>query len=606
MTETNLLQGNRLETAWRLLAGLLACFIGMGNLLRPSPVHADYIVLSYNLGEDSKAGHFIGVVEGDISLDPKTRGLNLKHAWGSCTLRPGDPRISFIPINATVAKSVPVYIEERTKEWARTPFRTLVEMILLWNQPWGPDAKIDMRAKIEELLAELEKTKAVPPEEMPRFQRLLQVRAYLDPGKSLPTPTAIQQTRDLLTQLKKQADQQLGGTGVVNPAATGLNPGFPYAYSTSAHYIMFHSKADRTWLDRWLARLERHQAGWLYWLALQNVEFQFPKERLVCFLVDNEQEFRTIRDLYSYGKQSVEGFCTPENMLVIHPARLDAGFRSFRAVFNTTSSEVNAAGAALGINLGIDSFYKGRLKGKEAQILQHPAASSWTAIGLLHEAAQEEGAVHIVTHQGSIQLAGATGLISPRILLPQAVRTGFASVFETPRSMGEANVPVFWNSMTKPHWLYAEIFNELQNPQNRDTGVQLGGLKIPAQPEPDFVRALSDENFRKAQQITDDREREAATIRAHVDAWAATHYLMNHNFPGLLRFYGELDKLPREREVTPALVEEALGRALGVYDKELRRSSPDRLAVLNREWLDKMRFAFITELRSYRQRSGSN
>src|SRR5262249_26818052 len=98
-------------------------------------------------------------------------------------------------------------------------------------------------------------------------------------------------------------------------------------------------------------------------------------------------------------------------------------------------------------------------------------------LALLEKALEDEAELAAVSHEGTRQLAVASGLFSRNVILPEWVSFGFASVFETPKGPfagadGTARV-AFWPGYGAPSWAYlwqfkqwANTNDELSNPHS--------------------------------------------------------------------------------------------------------------------------------------------
>ena len=88
---------------------------------------------------------------------------------------------------------------------------------------------------------------------------------------------------------------------------------------------------------------------------------------------------------------------------------------------------------------------------------------------LAMRAAQEEGELATLTFEGVQQLLGTTGMLPRRVQLPQSIRYGLGTFFETPKSYGEMNYPSLWSGIGGVHWSHLPFFKKLSDSEKNGT-----------------------------------------------------------------------------------------------------------------------------------------
>src|SRR5262249_47457332 len=160
-------------------------------------------------------------------------------------------------------------------------------------------------------------------------------------------------------------------------------------------------------------------------------------------------------------------------------------------------------------------------------------------LALLEKALEDEAELAAVSHEGTRQLAVASGLFSRNVILPEWVSFGFASVFETPKGPlpgpdGPARV-AFWPGYGAPSWAYLWQFKQWANTKD-----ELSKLDSPVDA---LTRTVTDVYFQRANKKVDleidpkltgsDLEKRQKEVkrakeeifRAKAHAWALTYYL---------------------------------------------------------------------------------
>src|SRR5206468_8654001 len=112
---------------------------------------------------------------------------------------------------------------------------------------------------------------------------------------------------------------------------------------------------------------------------------------------------------------------------------------------------------------------------------------------LLLQALESESELEAVSHDGTLQLASATGSIPRAVSAPEWVQFGVGSFFETPKQ-------AWWQGTGAPSQLYLKKFKTWQSKKTLDTPAETALKKV-----------VTDEYFREARKINQDARSEEHT-----------------------------------------------------------------------------------------------
>jgi hypothetical protein len=321
-----------------------------------------------------------------------------------------------------------------------------------------------------------------------------------------------------------------------------------------AHYVLLYNStnSEPPEVDEYLDRLEDNMRGFFYWFALKEKSLPVPGRRLVAVLVDKVDEFTTYRPMFDSIPLVADGFYSKrENLAVFSAVRLDEAFEL-----------VTRATAPLQQN---NWDFAGLLQGQG-----HPGASSPEEVirnqmlALLLKALQEESSLATVSHDGTRQLVFSTGLLARNVAAPEWIQFGEASFFETPKG-------AFWPGIGAPNWKYGVKFKVWKSNKALDKS-------------PDAIRkVISDQYFRDIKAETD----KDAVTKARTMAWSLTYFLMNKKLDQLLRYFQEVNSLPRDMEFDADTLTLTFARAFDLVESSNPTQINDRkMDQLAKEWYD--------------------
>lgn len=479
---------------------------------------------------------------------------NIRHKWGNMALTM--PKIAGLYKIDWVKRGLPIRLDDKRREYKDRPFAYADYMLQHWNFPTD-DMRIDMQKKFEDYIDELDRSKAkLEAKEQAKVQTLLATREAIK---------------------KPLADNRQDVDAILK--LPGLSEG-GYKQLAKDHYVILYPSGKDKLAEAKSRRLERLYAGFYYWFALQGQQLPQPDRKLVCVLADTLDKFWSLHKTFDSVEHVADGFYSPfENVTILAPERVDGGFDQLKAKAGELEKQLSENG------LDLTKLLKGERLSKKITDEVDPGKIAYAQMmALALEGAKDEGDQATITHEGTQQLAAASGLLPRRVRVPTAVRLGLGSFFESPKSAGELASPSLWTGIGEESWVFLPLYKRVAK---ADGGaIKLDDKDTTTKPvkvdKPSILRILTDRGFDKADRADKD-EKETLKYVARAEAWALTHYLAKEKLDNLRKFYDELSKLPRDMDLTPEIVEQCFGAAFGILD-ENGRVNPDMLATLEREW----------------------
>jgi hypothetical protein len=190
---------------------------------------------------------------------------------------------------------------------------------------------------------------------------------------------------------------------------------------------------------------------------------------------------------------------------------------------------------------------------------------------------EAESETATVTHEVPRQLLSAIGLSPRNVIPPEWLQFGMGSFFETAKHSP-------WGGAGGPNWVYLLDYKE------RASRKMAGKLEKPL----DALKAVvTDRYFRESNRGLN----EAALSKARTMAWSLTYFLAHRKLVdkdgyGLIRYYRELARMPRDLEFDEDSLLNLFARAFNCLDD---KGKPDnaKLTKLAEEW---HRFIDLTPL----------
>jgi hypothetical protein len=344
-----------------------------------------------------------------------------------------------------------------------------------------------------------------------------------------------------------------------------------YKTATSDHFVLVHNATGSSTppeVSAFLQRLEEHYRGFFYWFALRGRALALPEQRLVAVLINKPEEFAAQRAVFDNPPLNADGFfARQENLAVYSAVPVDQAYDALsRATRDLWSSGWNREGLLRG------EENKGAPRGAEPneQVKNQ-------LLALLLKALEEESMTASVSHIGTVQLAVATGLLPRNVEVPEWIRFGIGSYAETPKG-------AYWNGVGAPSWKHLvrwKVYDET------------GELEI--QPEEALRKVVTDKYFRE---VKDHSEKNLRVPR--MMAWSLTYFLAEKKTDGLVRYFDELNNLPRDLEFDDAALLACFGRALDLMDTASpTQVNPGKLSKLANEWYQFIHYTNLEASEAY-------
>jgi hypothetical protein len=316
-------------------------------------------------------------------------------------------------------------------------------------------------------------------------------------------------------------------------------------------------------LRKWEERLEDHYRNFFYWFAARGKVLAVPPYRLVAVVIAGATDFDRKHELYSPGPLVAPGFLVHRPNVAVYSAEPTGGpyADAYRKLEKYNKDEWQM------VQVGRDELLTGAIVKQRPEWANNQMfIAKLQTLALLQKAIEKESARAAVTHEGTLQLVAATGLLPRGVVAGEWAHSGLAGFFETP-------FRAFYFGVGLPHWTYLVEFKHLK---------RSGPL---AKSDVVLLKTISDGYFVTAtsiqQQIElnkDEREAlqpqlEDELLTARTSAWALTYYLAKHRLDGLEKYFQELAGLPRDLEFDETVLQGCFGRAFGLMDA----SDPSKL-----------------------------
>jgi hypothetical protein len=344
-----------------------------------------------------------------------------------------------------------------------------------------------------------------------------------------------------------------------------------YKTATSEHFVLLHNATGSSTppeVTAFLQRLEDHYRGFVYWFALRGRALPLPAERLVAVLITKPEEFAAQRVVFDNPPLNADGFFSrQENLAVYSAVPVDP---AYEALSRATRDLWTSGWSREGLLMGQEN--KGAPRGAEPneQVKNQ-------LLALLLKALEEESVVASISHIGTVQLAVATGLLPRNVEVPEWIRFGMGSYAETPKG-------AYWNGVGAPSWKHLvrwKVFEET------------GELEI--QPEEALRKVVTDKYFRE---LKDHSEKNLRVPR--MMAWSLTYFLAEKKTDGLLRYFDELNNLPRDLEFDDAALLACFGRAMDLMDTASpTQVNPGKLSKFANEWYQFIHYTNLEASEAY-------
>jgi hypothetical protein len=354
--------------------------------------------------------------------------------------------------------------------------------------------------------------------------------------------------------------------------------GYRQLNSAQGHYTVLSNvpSTRNEGLLRRLGLMEETYEKFYYWFALHNVETMppVPERRLMAVIVADPKEFAEKQKAWGSLPLIGDGFLPRrDNVMVLSAEHLDDNFallkKNNQEIVKKRSRKDLVSGSIW--PEGTYKTIKGRIVPqdlprfmKDKEIWDDAAAISYMqTLVLVEKILATEAERATISHEATRQLLFATGMLPRNVEVPEWIQYGLASFFETPQGS-------FYPSVGLPSWT-----NLIDFKYHRKT--HLGA------PKDVLLNLISDRYFLKAQES--EKRLDASRYRpehlvnqakddqeiARSTAWALVYYLAKEGkLHALLKYSAELDRLPRDLELSPRVLRACFTRAFGLPDTRLQ------------------------------------
>jgi len=337
------------------------------------------------------------------------------------------------------------------------------------------------------------------------------------------------------------------------------------------HFLLLHRGLSEDEVRSRLDRLEAAFRGYYYWFALREVVLPVSRERPVAVVTPKEDEFKRLRKVLSAGPVVGEGFFAPREAASVFSGNpRDPIYDSLEMVSRVfwergfSRQEILVGKARSGVPTGAS----------ELDIYQ----ARW--YGLLLKAMEYEAEVNSTSHDASRQMLYVSGLLPRNVASPEWILFGMGSLFEVP-----SEAP--WGGPGAPNAYYLPRFKELRPKKLEKTALDTlrrvvtdGYFRQPAAPQSGEPLALLAAGLPGK---GDAASTEAGLKKARATAWSLTYFLAQKKRDGLLRYFKELSKMPRDLELDETTLLGCFARAFGAVDAN-QRVDTAQLGTLANQW----------------------
>jgi Protein of unknown function (DUF1570) len=318
--------------------------------------------------------------------------------------------------------------------------------------------------------------------------------------------------------------------------------------AVSKHYALVHNSEDpaRDGVQRRLDALENNFKTFYLLFALKGKALPAPAEKLPAIFVADSGTFNKVMQTFEVGDLVSDGFyACQDNLTVFAPNRVDPGWGLFnqemRQIYQKYTLDL------LGGKFPDFSRTPGDIQSKAPQVARAQIYA------LVEAALQEESEIATATHEGTLQLFTATGLLPRNTAVPEWFRFGLASLFEMPKGpFAGKNASMvrlaFWPGAGGPNWEWRRYFDEMVQDH-----------LIPEQPTELLWQTLNGSAFDRAQELfatppgdgvkNPFEAAQTEIARGRCLTWALSYYLFTDKFPDFLTFLNDLANQPRDVEL---------------------------------------------------------
>lgn len=331
-----------------------------------------------------------------------------------------------------------------------------------------------------------------------------------------------------ILEIQKAMDAELPDDPQVEQELKAMIPRSAFRITKSKHFILLHDTPEKpaagqkkNLANKRLELLEQVYESFLLLFLAQDVEIDIPKTRMKVILFNEYQDYRDFSDALSPSLASASGFWEPERNVSVFFAH---GSTPVHRVLTRFQSDLKKMA---------DEAKKARAPGT-AELVRLVGT-----LDLLIEMDRENSDITVVSHEGTHQMAGNTGLFPRHVLVPSWVHEGLATYFEAPAD-------ATWAGIGAVNQERIEFYRALETD-----------------------REHSNIDFIVGDQIFDYAATLGAKLHGYAQAWALTHFLMENHIKEFVEYYRILGEMPPDVRLNPELLTQLFNKVFGVDRKQL-------------------------------------
>jgi hypothetical protein len=315
------------------------------------------------------------------------------------------------------------------------------------------------------------------------------------------------------------------------------------------HFALIHAQdKEATEVKAHLDRLEKSFRSFYYWWAMRGVSLPVPKERQVAVWTYKGDDFSRLKKTLTSSPSVADSFfARRETLSVFNVGRGDNPY----VMLDLTTKPLWERGFDRKLLLKTKRGYPKLLNDRPVQLPQIDAARTYA---LLLKAMEHEWEQTNTSHEVSRQQLFSSGLLPRKVNVPEWIGFGMGSFFETPLQSP-------WAASAAPSAYWLPRFTEYEK-----------AGKYESSPRDTLVKLVKDGYFRGQPPLGDKatakqrQDRRVEQRRARAAAWSLTYYLAQRDLPGLLRYFKELSRMPRDVELDDDVLLGAFARAFDCVD----------------------------------------
>ncbi len=299
-------------------------------------------------------------------------------------------------------------------------------------------------------------------------------------------------------------------------------------FKTSSHYIVAYDTTDNKAQER-LDLLERVYETFFMFFAIKGRVLDKPQQRMMVALFNDHKNYLEFSTRLDPELKSAAGYWSPESNVAVFFAQ--GTYPSFKRLKDSS-----------------EQLEKDR---KEAERLRLPDRGDLVrladAVKLLMMVSEENEDIEVVTHEGTHQLAGNSGLFPRRIRIPKFAQEGLAAFFEAPND-------ATWSGVGAVNQNRIEWYRALAQHDRVHSNI-------------DFI--VSDQVYSHTGGVGSN------IMHAYGQAWGLTHFLVDKHFNELNEYWKNLARLPADMIISESdlvhCFDVAFGKDRSKLDLEWRR-----------------------------------